>query len=423
MATAALGIPMMDDRNEDPHRKELLNNKLTAADWINSSECELERNPLQAQTLISSGLQLEPGMGAGYFNLGLALHQQARPTAAIRAYRLALRYANGDDLVRESAKRNLAQDLLLTGNFNEGWNCYEERLKQSNYGCLNEKYGEPWQGINDPRSLRRLVLVAEQGLGDTLMFSRLGLDLQEKLKCPVTLQCQKPLVKLLQRYSALDEVIEDIKEIKANSTGQLWCPLMSLPQKIELVPTQLKHRSAYISLDSQAVKEWEVKLGRRNGHKLIGLHWQGNPKHEGSLYSRGRSIKFNELSGLKKIKGVEYVSVQKGAGSEQLEHRAGLNFVRGQNEVSASMDFIDTACVLANCDLLITADSGVAHLAGALGIRTWLLLCFVPEWRWGMRNTTTPWYPSMKIFRQTKYGEWATVINSMVKEWNMGKES
>ena len=102
---------------------------------------------------------------------------------------------------------------------------------------------------------------------------------------------------------------------------------------------------------------------------------------------------------MKKIKGVEYVSVQKGAGSEQLEHRAGLNFVRGQNEVSASMDFIDTACVLANCDLLITADSGVAHLAGALGIRTWLLLCFVPEWRWGMRNTTTPWYPSMKIFR------------------------
>ena len=115
--------------------------------------------------------------------------------------------------------------------------------------------------------------------------------------------------------------------------------------------------------------------------------------------------------------------MQKGAGSEQLKLKAGLNFVRGQKEVSASMDFIETASVLANCDLLITADSGVAHLAGALGIPTWIILCFVPEWRWGIQDNRTPWYPSMRIFRQEKYGEWSTVIKSMVKEWSTERES
>ena len=189
---------------------------------------------------------------------------------------------------------------------------------------------------------------------------------------PSQLQCQKPLVELLQRHSELDEVTEEIEKVETDNTGKLWCPLMSLPLKIGLDPRQLKQRSPYIRLDSRQVKKWEAKLKRRSGHRLIGLHWQGNPKHEDSLYSRGRSITFDELCGLRKIKKVEYVSVQKGAGSEQLKLKAGLNFVRGQKEVSASMDFIETASVLANCDLLITADSGVAHLAGALGIPTWI---------------------------------------------------
>ena len=130
-------------------------------------------------------------------------------------------------------------------------------------------------------------------------------------------------------------------------------------------------------------------LKRRPGHRLIGLHWQGNPRHEGSLYSKGRSIPFTELCGLKKLE-VEFVSVQKGAGSEQLQLDAGLPFVAGQGDVSASMDFIDTAAVLANCDLLISADSGVVHLAGALGIPTWVALCYVPEWRWGLKGERTP---------------------------------
>ena len=126
---------------------------------------------------------------------------------------------------------------------------------------------------------------------------------------------------------------------------------------------------------------------------------------------------FAELCRLKGLEAVEFVSVQKGPGSEQLDLDAGLPFVAGQSEVSASMDFIDTAAVLANCDLLISADSGVVHLAGALGTPTWVALCCVPEWRWGLTGERTPWYESLRLFRQPEHGNWPEVIRSMAKRW------
>ena len=417
MATAPLGIPVMNDRNQDPHHQELLPNKLTAFDWINSSKALLANQPAQAQTLINRGLQLAPELGVGYFNLGLALHQQARAAAAIRAYQLALRYGDGDPLVTQSARRNLAQDLLLTGNFQEGWSQYEHRLDESDHRFFLERCGEAWQGIGDARPMKRLVLVAEQGLGDTLMFCRLGIDLQQHLRQPITLFCQKPLVKLLQQCSALDQVTAEISNDLLNPADTLWCPLMSLPSRWHLDPANLKSREPYLQLGSEPVERWRLKLKRRQGHRLIGLHWQGNPHHEGSLYSQGRSLPFAELCNLKNLKGVEFVSLQKGAGSEQLQLDAGLPFVLGQQEVSASMDFIDTAAVLSNCDLLISADSGVVHLAGALGIPTWVTLRFVPEWRWGLHGERTPWYPSLRLFRQPSNGDWPAVIHAMGDRW------
>lgn len=417
MATAPLGIPVMNDRNEDPHQHALLKGKLAACDWINRSQALLARDPKQAQTLISNGLQLAPGLGAGYFNLGLALHQQARPAAAIRAYRLALVYGTGDPVVTRSAQRNLAQDLLLAGDFREGWIRYDDRLNDSEHRFFRKRCGAPWQGVWDPRPLNRLVLVAEQGLGDTLMFCRLGLDLQHDLPIPVTLFCQKPLVPLLQQCSDLDQVTFEVEDGHLNAPGSLWCPLMSLPSRMHLNPVTLARRGPYLRLEPELVKCWRRKLKPRTGRHLIGLHWQGNPRHEGSLYSQGRSLPFTELLGLQDLAAVEFVSIQKGAGSEQLRLDAGLPFVAGQREVSASMDFIDTAAVLANCDLLISADSGVVHLAGALGIPTWVALRFVPEWRWGLTGERTPWYPSLRLFRQPADGDWPAVISAMAERW------
>ena len=408
----------MNNRNKDPHPHASLPSKLAAADWVNRSKSLLEKDPSRAQRLISKGLQLAPELGAAYFNMGLSLHQQARPTAAIRAYRQALRYSEGDDLVTQSAQNNLAQDLLLVGEYHEGWQRYEDRLDTEEHRFFQDLCGEPWKGMDDPRLLNRLVLVAEQGLGDTLMFCRLGLDLQEYLDRPVTLFCQEKLVPLLRQASSINEVTAEIKsDAMKKQKGQLWCPLMSVPSRWNLNPTKLEERNPYLKLPPEEVERWRIKLNRSNGKRLIALHWQGNPRHEGSLYSKGRSMHLSDMSGLKELRQVEFVSIQKGAGSEQLKENEDLPFVAGQGEVSKSMDFIDTAAILANCDLLISADSGVVHLAGALGIPTWVALCFVPEWRWALKGKRTPWYPSVRLFRQPKHGDWQTVVAEMTTYW------
>ena len=299
----------------------------------------------------------------------------------------------GNEQVIRSAKRNLAQELLLTGHFDEGWRDYEERLKDDNYEYFTERCGLPWEGFGDKRKPKRLVLVAEQGFGDTLMFCRLGEKLQQDLKKPVTLFCQKALVPLLREGIRIEEVSDELEESELLEEGTLWCPLMSLAHRYNLNPREQDQKKSYLQIAEREIDKWNVKLQRRKGYKLIGLHWQGNPKHESSIYSRDRSIPFREFRTLKELENVEFVSLQKGAGSEQLDLKGDLPFARGQKEFSDSMNFLDTAAVIANCELVISADSGVVHLAGALGIKTWVALSYVPEWRWGLNGELSSWYP------------------------------
>ena len=132
--------------------------------------------------------------------------------------------------------------------------------------------------------------------------------------------------------------------------------------------------------------------------------------------SRGRSLPFSELLKLQGNDQLKFVSIQKGQGSEQLKTDQGLNFVRGQEAVNQSMNFHETAAVIANCDLVISSDSCVAHLAGAMGVPTWLALRWIPEWRWGLGGTTTGWYSSLRLFRQRFDGDWAGVVGTMQEE-------
>ncbi|CAK22542.1 glycosyltransferase family 9 protein [Synechococcus sp. CS-197] len=391
-----------------------------AAAPMHAAKPLLDRNPIRAQRLIGSTIVQRPDLCEAYFNLGLAFHQQGRLPAAIRSYRRALTCCADcqlEGLVARSARRNLAQDLLLHGAFREGWALYEERLDRQNHDFFHNLFGRPWQGIWDERPLSRLLLVAEQGLGDTLMFCRLGIQLQIDLNVPVTLFCQKPLVALLQQGTALDTVTASVNHDPSHDASVRWCPLMSVPLRVHLQPSTLTRQAPYLTLPTNAIQRWQKLLGRNPEKQLIALHWQGNPRHEGSLYSQGRSIPFSELQALGTLSGVEFVSIQKGAGSEQLRLDGPLRFVEGQAAVSASMDFIDTAAVLANCDLLISADSGVVHLAGALGLPAWVALRHVPEWRWGLHGERSPWYPSLRLFRQPSHGDWNSVMEALLNAW------
>ena len=392
-----------------------VSNSWTAQDWMNRGGGLLDPNPRLAKRLLAHGLLMNPSEPIGWFNLGIGLHQQRRITAAVRAYRHCLALPHNKE-TEQAASNNLGQDLLLLGRWDEGWVHYAKRFasKPGNHPLFERAFGSSHQGPLDPR--RPILLMSEQGFGDTLQFSRYALHLQQE-GFDVTLLSQPALVDLLRDSVGLKQVVDQIDIDHWAKQEPIWLPLLNLLPAIKAQELWAPFNSGYLEIEKRRIQRWEKLLERTPGKRLIALHWQGNPGHEHSLYSRGRSLPFEQFFALRQLTDVEFVSIQKGAGSEQLVTECGLNFVSGQKKVSESMDFRDTAAVLRNCDLLISSDSAVVHLAGAMGIPTWLALRWIPEWRWGLEGEQTPWYDSVRLFRQPNDGNWEAVIEAMIQSW------
>jgi len=383
----------------------------TTENWFNYGADLVGIDPIKGQRLIKQGLVQEPGVAAGWFNLGLALHQCNNIPAAARAYNQAILL--NDPLVNDAATNNLAQDLLMLGDFNNGWLLYEKRLtkdselnKHSNY---IRNYGNAWEGDSDPRPCEHLIIVAEQGLGDTIQFCRLMPILKNK-GIEASLFCPESLAPLLRNCSDIGCIEITLSR---HGKGIRWCPLLSLPHRLGLNHHNIPFADGYIKAEPQRAEFWRQRLGRKEGYRLIALHWQGNPDFEKTLYSRDRSMPFTALLKLGDLKGLEFVSIQKGAGSEQLQTNNRIKFVDGQSAFDQSLDFRDTAAVLANCDMLISTDGSVVHLAGAMGVPTWIALSWVPEWRWGLESSKTPWYSHARLFRQRSRGDWNTLVDEI----------
>ena len=375
----------------------------------------LDPDPRLAQRLLSQGLQLEPKEAVGWFNLGICLHQQRRIQAAVRSYQQSLALPHNRETER-SARNNLAQDLLLLGDWQQGWHHYAFRFqrKPGNHPVFTEAFGPSHQGPLPPG--RPLLLMSEQGFGDTIQFCRYALWLQQK-GVDVTLMSQPALAPLMREAVGLSNTVESIDIQEWQTRYPVWMPLLDVLPSLQGQELWTPYSKGYLEIQSERVDDWRHKLKRTPGKQLVALHWQGNPGHEHSLYSRGRSLPFERLLELHQLGDVEFVSIQKGAGSEQLRLNQGLTFVKGQAQVSASMDFLDTGAILANCDLLISSDSAVAHLAGAMGIPTWLALRWIPEWRWGLEGDSTAWYDSVRLFRQRSDGDWTSVIQEIIEAW------
>ena len=365
----------------------------------------LYSDPRMGQRLIAQAVKHEPNEGICWFNLGIALHQQQKIQACIRAYQIALKTPEPP---YKSIHRNLAQDLLLTGRFKEGWELYEQRFRPRQNEFFINLLCSPWQGPEREGLPSHLVLAAEQGFGDTLQFCRYGLLLQAQ-GIRITLFCQPQLVELLRSHTDLKDVVSEVN-LEQLEEGSRWCPLMSLPHRLKTEKNSIPAPRCYFKASTRRVEHWRRILRKKPGTTLIGLHWQGNPKHEKSLYSRGRSIPFQAFGALSGLQGVEFVSLQKGSGSEQRDTSVLMPFVDGQAQFDASMDFCDTAAVLQLCDLVISADSGIVHLAGGLGRPTWVILRWVPEWRWLLNGDETPWYQTLRLFRQPEDGAWMPVM-------------
>ena len=294
--------------------------------------------------------------------------------------------------------------LLLHGRFEEGWRDFEHRWQASDRGSDRPKLeAAEWRG-EDLRG-RSIVVYSEQGLGDTIQFARFLPRLAD-MGAKVTVLCHPSLVRL---FGVFAERMEIVATVMPDRRFDFQCALMSLAERFHIGREDLPGPMPYLFAEGERAAAWREKIGE-HGFK-VGVAWQGNPK---GLIDKGRSVPLALFAPLAEVEGVRLISLQKMHGLEQLAHLpAGMRVETLGGFDEGSDGFIDTAAIMANLDLVVSSDTAVPHLAGALGRPCWVALKQVPDWRWMMEGCLSPWYPTMRLFRQKKRGRWDEVFTEM----------
>ncbi|KAB8042198.1 tetratricopeptide repeat protein [Janthinobacterium aquaticum] len=347
------------------------------------------RRSADAERVMQRVVLLAPELAAGWSNLGALYAAMQRETAAERCYRHAITL----DASYAKARYNLSYLLLRQGRWPEGWQMLESRGQASNfadYFAFPRWHGQPLAGST-------ILICPEAGMGDMLMLCRYAPLLKAMGAARISLLCHAPLARLLRGAAGIDEVMA-IGEPVPSTGWDWWLPVLSLPglcgTTLETIPAELP----YLQLPANAE-------AREPGAKLrIGLAWKGNPRHENDGERSLASL--DMLAPLGQVAGVEFFSLQKGAGENEV--CSAISFVSGG---AALGDMADTAALIAGLDLVISVDTAVAHLAGALGKPCWLLLPdYLCDWRWLAGRNDSPWYPTMRLFRQPAFGGWEALI-------------
>ena len=342
-------------------------------------------------------IRLKPDFAGAHSNLGNALQELGRLNEAEASYREAIRLK--PDCAE--AKLNLSLHRLLQSDFDEGLILHEWRwdgAKQTKKRKRNFKQAL-WLGNKNIKG-KTILIHAEQGLGDTIKFCRY-IKLVQQLGSEVIFEVQAPLASLL---SQLDGVARLIPRGTALPAFDYQCPLLSLPLAFKTNLVSIPASIPYLSAEADRVKQWKDHLGD-HGYK-IGICWQGTQKD--------RSVSITFFQALSQIPNVRLISLLKGDGERDLDSLPdGMRIETLGSGFDSSGAFLDTAAVMKCCDLVITIDTSVAHLAGALGVRTWVALKFIPDWRWMLDRSDSPWYPTMRLFRQKQRDEWQSVFDEM----------
>ncbi|MEJ8799483.1 tetratricopeptide repeat-containing glycosyltransferase family protein [Trinickia caryophylli] len=364
----------------------------------------------QAEALYRRVLSLDPGSVEALNNLGRLLHDAGRLSEAERYLRQALEAAPG----RTPTAFNLGLVLLAMGRYEEGWPLYEMRYGESPYwGDESHCHAPPvlpfpqWGG--EPLEGKSLVVFGEQGLGDCVQFARYMPMLKAKGVSKLTLVCPRTLCRLLQTIEGVDACLPD-DDVSQLAEHDYACLVMSLPLRIGTTLATVPAEVPYLHVPKAEAKRWKRLVGP--GRLSVGLVWAGNPRPDmpsANAVDRRRSLNAAAFAPLLDVPGVAFVSLQKGeaARSQIADIRAALHPCDPMAEVE---DFADTAAIISTLDLVITADTSVAHVAGALGKPVWILCRFDGCWRWLSGRDDSPWYPSATLFRQKTPGDWAGVI-------------
>ena len=347
-------------------------------------------------------IAIKPDSVETHVNLGVALRDMHRFDDALKVFKKAVSLNPND----ASARTNRAQTNLLLGVFEHGWREYEWRWRD---GGQQHPFGaNAWLG-ESPVTGKTVLVHAEQGFGDTLQFVRY-VDALAAQGARILLRVQDPLQALLATYPGVAQVIG---EQEAVPPFDLHCPLMSLPLALAKTVRQIPAKTPYVQADPARAARWRQLLENTEARKpRIGIAWSGRPTH---LNDRNRSMRLDDLRPLFEADAT-FVSLQKDVREtdrETLEQIAQVHDVSGQIN-----DFADTAALIAELDLVVCVDTSVTHLAGALGKPVWVLLPFTPDWRWQVGRSDSPWYPTMRLFRQTSRGDWSGVLSAVREALN-----
>jgi tetratricopeptide (TPR) repeat protein len=353
------------------------------------------------------------GHCAAASNRGNSLLDMGRMDEALRAQELAVEREPGN----AGAQYNLSLTRLRLGDWERGWPCYEARWRFREVHRRPRVFRQPrWQG--EEIEGRRILLHAEQGLGDTIQFCRYA-TLVEARGGVVILQVQEPVLRLMQSLAVAHAGLAETALLGTKLPEfDLECPLMSLPAVFGTTVETVPWPGAYLGADPRLAAEKRVLFasnGRRNKSLRVGIAWAGNPKYKAD---QQRSVKLATLLPLLRISqrssGVEWISLQKGPAAEEL---AALPVdVTVRDGSSSDRDLAETAALIATLDLVISTDTCIAHLAGAMGKPVWILLPHLSDWRWMQEIETTPWYPTARLFRQGRPGDWAGVLERVRAE-------
>ncbi len=349
----------------------------------------------EAIAAFDRALARRPHYVAAHLDRGVALQALNRHAEALESFAqvLALDAGNAD------AQHNAALSRLTLGDCREGFKQYEARFARSGMPP-RRRPGKPlWLGEFPPQR-KTILLHAEQGLGDTIQLARY-VPLVARMGASVMLEVPDELTGLLGRLDGVAAVVARGAPLPG---FDLQCPMGSLPLALATELATIPAEIPYLTASAGRIAQWRPRL-ETLPHPRVAFVWSGHASHPND---RNRSLPLARLAPLLEIEPVSFVSLQRELSDPDAQMIAGLAQVTALG--AELRDFDDTAAVLGLCDLVITVDTAVAHLAGALGRRTWILLPFAPDWRWLLERTDSPWYPGARLYRQREPGDWEGVV-------------
>jgi len=397
------------------HYEAVIRLKPTAADGYNNLAAallELDRFDM-AERHARAAVARDAGHSGAHNNLGVALQYQGKIDEAIAAYRSAIELAPG----YAEAHQNLFWALQLSGRLQEGWHehAWRERVFP---GSILKLPFERWDGSS--LKGRSLVVYAEQGIGDEIMFASCLGSLIDKAET-VTVQCEPRLGPLFTRSFPGARVCAEARDApsarwrRALTHAQLQSPAGDLPHHLRRDFGEFGSGDAYLQADTSRVGQWRERLGELGDGLKIGLAWRGGARPKDR---RRRSIPPHEWQPVVAVPGVQFVSLQYGHTEAELEAlgaQAGVT-VHAFNDLDTTGDLDGLAALISALDLVVSVDNSTVHLAGALGARTWTLLPFMPDWRWYLGRDDTPWYESVSLYRQPGWGGWSEVLSRVAAD-------